>query len=51
MVILESVEEKVGETVGGPTARFKSDSEQTIDIRGILHPFIKRNPSSFIWRP
>ena len=32
MVILGSVEETVGETVGGPTARFKSDSEQKHDI-------------------
>ena len=41
MVILGSVEETVGETVGGPTAHFKRDSARNIDILGHLRPFIK----------
>ena len=42
-MILGSVEETVGETVGGPTPRFKGDSVQNIDILGHLRSFIKRS--------
>ena len=43
MVILGNVEETVGETVGGPTGRFKGDSAQNIDMLDHLLPFIKHN--------
>ena len=43
MEILGSVEKTVGETVGGPTARFKCDSAQKHIIVGHLHLFIKRS--------
>ena len=48
MVILGSVEETVGETVGGLRARFKGDSAQKNDSLYHLRTFVKRSrpPSS-----
>ena len=43
MVILGSVEETVGETVGSPMARFKGYSAQQIGMFAKLRTFIKRS--------